>query len=141
MGRRLFLSALLALLLSVPDSASAKILARIDISQQRLHLFVNGKRAYSWPVSTGRRGYRTPLGSFRPQRLYRRYYSRKYHNSPMPYSVFFYGGYAIHGTTYLRSLGRPASHGCIRLHPRNAALFFNLIQRHGRGSTRIVITR
>ena len=59
----------------------------------------------------------------------------------MPYSVFFYGGYAIHGTTYLRSLGRPASHGCIRLHPRNAARFFGLIQRHGRGNTRIVITR
>ncbi|MGI9383910.1 MAG: L,D-transpeptidase [Methyloligellaceae bacterium] len=141
MSRSVFLSALLALLLVVPTQASAKILARIDLSQQRLHLFVNGARAYSWPVSTARRGYRTPLGSFRPQRLHRRYYSRKYHGSPMPYSVFFYGGYAIHGTTYLRSLGRPASHGCIRLHPRNAAVFFSLIQRHGRGNTRIVISR
>jgi lipoprotein-anchoring transpeptidase ErfK/SrfK len=88
-------------------------------------------------VSTARRGYYTPRGSFRPQLLKRMHYSSKYENSPMPYSVFFHGGYAIHGTEYVRRLGSPASHGCIRLHTANAAAFYALIKRYGRGSTRI----
>ena len=58
----------------------------------------------------------------------------------MPNSVFFLGGYAIHGTGHLKALGRPASHGCIRLHPQNAARLFGLIQKHGLGATRITIT-
>lgn len=124
-----------------PAAAKSRILAKIDLSQQRLHVYVNGQKRYSWAVSTARRGYRTPTGSFRPQRLYRRYYSRRYHGSPMPHSVFFYRGYAIHGTNHVKSLGRPASHGCIRLHPSNAARFYSLIQAHGRSQTRIVITR
>ncbi len=68
------------------------------------------------------------------------WYSRKYDNSPMPYSVFYYGGYAIHGTNYVKRLGRPASHGCIRLQTANAATFYSLVQRHGRADTRIVVT-
>lgn len=94
-----------------------------------------------WPVSTARRGYRTPIGTFRPGRMYKRYFSKKYHGSPMPHSVFFYGGYAIHGTNAIRSLGRPASHGCIRLHPENARRLFSMIKRHGKRNARIVITR
>jgi lipoprotein-anchoring transpeptidase ErfK/SrfK len=88
-------------------------------------------------VSTARRGYYTPRGSFRPKVLKRMHYSSKYENSPMPYSVFFHGGYAIHGTEYVRRLGSPASHGCIRLHTVNAAALYSLIKRYGRGSTRI----
>ena len=56
------------------------------------------------------------------------HYSSKYENSPMPHSIFFRGGYAIHGTGYIKSLGRPASHGCIRLHPRNAAALYQLVR-------------
>ena len=61
--------------------------------------------------------------------------------SPMPYSIFFYGGYAIHGTNYVKALGRPASHGCVRLHPSNAAALYSLVKQHGPGNTKIVITR
>jgi lipoprotein-anchoring transpeptidase ErfK/SrfK len=68
------------------------------------------------------------------------HYSSKYENSPMPHSVFFKGGYAIHGTGYIRSLGRPASHGCIRLAPGNAATLYGLIRQYGKGGTSIVIT-
>ena len=68
------------------------------------------------------------------------HYSRKYDNSPMPNSIFFLGGYAIHGTGYIKSLGRPASHGCIRLHPQNAAKLFSLVKKYGMRSTRITIT-
>jgi lipoprotein-anchoring transpeptidase ErfK/SrfK len=68
------------------------------------------------------------------------HYSQKYDNSPMPNSIFFLGGYAIHGTYYVKNLGRPASHGCIRLSPGNAAKLYGLVKRHGLGATRITIT-
>jgi lipoprotein-anchoring transpeptidase ErfK/SrfK len=104
-------------------------------------VYVDGRHAASWPVSTARRGYRTPTGTFRPGRMHRRYFSKKYHGSPMPYSVFFLGGYAIHGTNAVRALGRPASHGCVRLHTENARRLFSLIERYGKRNARIVITR
>ena len=75
-------------------------------------------------------GYRTPNGTYRPQRLARKWFSRKYDWSPMPYSIFFDGGYAIHGSYEISHLGRPASHGCIRLHPENAAVLFALVKEH-----------
>jgi lipoprotein-anchoring transpeptidase ErfK/SrfK len=91
-------------------------------------------------VSTARGGYVTPTGNFRPTRLERVWFSRKYDNSPMPNSVFFKGGYAIHGTQYVKSLGRPASHGCVRLHPDNARTLYNLVQSTGAKNTAIRIT-
>lgn len=131
----------LALLAASSTFAAASVVAKIDLSQQKMRVYVNGKMSYSWRVSTARRGYRTPLGSYRPKILKRMHYSSKYNNSPMPHSVFFRGGYAIHGTNHLRSLGRPASHGCVRLHPANARRLYNLIRRHGKRNTRIVIQR
>ena len=124
------------------SSASAgSVVARVDLSEQRMYVSIAGKPTYSWPVSTARRGYVTPVGSYRPTRLHRRWYSRKYNNSPMPHSIFFRGGYAIHGTNALKSLGRPASHGCVRLAPGNAATLFQLVSSYGPRNTRIVITR
>lgn len=119
----------------------ASALAVISLSQQRMDVSVDGTPVYSWPVSTARPGYVTPRGTFRPIRTERMWYSRKYDMSPMPFAVFFRGGYAIHGTQYLRSLGRPASHGCVRLHPANAAIFYRLVREQGLRNTRIVITR
>jgi lipoprotein-anchoring transpeptidase ErfK/SrfK len=115
--------------------------ASIDLSAQAMTVTVDGLHYATWRVSTARSGYHTPIGSFRPYLLKRMHYSSRYENSPMPYSVFFHGGYAIHGTGYLKSLGRPVSHGCVRLHPRNAALLYRLVRNHGMGSTRIVIHR
>lgn len=131
----------LVFLLFAAPSQAADVVAEVNITTQRLDVWVDGQRQYSWPVSTARRGYRSPVGSYRPQRMYRRYFSRKYDNSPMPYAIFFHGGYAIHGTTDLKRLGRPASHGCIRLHPGHAARLFTLVQTNGKNNTRIVITR
>lgn len=119
-------------------SRAASIVAKVDVSEQLMRVYVNGKRFYTWRVSTGRGRYHTPRGSYRPTFLKRMHYSSKYNNSPMPWSIFFKGGYAIHGTNYIKSLGRPASHGCIRLHPAAARELYNLVKRnHGR--TRIVI--
>lgn len=127
---------------AAPASAgAAAVVARIDLSRQTMTVSVNGMPQYSWPVSTARRGYVTPTGAYRPQRMYRSYFSRKYYNSPMPYSIFFNGGYAIHGSYEVSRLGAPASHGCVRLHPSNAATLYSLVQSYGAGNTLILITR
>ena len=120
-------------------SAVAGVVARIDISKQTMTVSDNGRVLYSWRVSTGRKPYRTPRGTFRPTRMHKMWYSRKYDNAPMPHSIFFYGGYAIHGTNHVRSLGRPASHGCVRLHPSNARALYNLVRRRGPGNTHIIL--
>ncbi|QPF88386.1 L,D-transpeptidase [Bradyrhizobium genosp. L] len=125
---------------SALSPARADVVVHIDKSSQRMEVSVDGAPRYSWPVSTGRSGYGTPNGVFHPQMMARRWFSRKYYNSPMPYSIFFHGGFAIHGTNDLARLGGPASHGCVRLHPSHAAALYGLVEREGRGSTRIEIT-
>ena len=137
--RKLFLAALFVACATANASAGV-VVARIDISNQTMTVSEDGNVLYSWSVSTARRGYRTPRGSFRPVRMHKMWYSRKYDNSPMPYSIFFHGGYAIHGTNAVKSLGSPASHGCIRLHPSNAKTLYNLVQAHGSANTRIILT-
>ncbi len=119
--------------------AEASIVITVDKSAQRLSVMVNGTERYEWPVSTARRGYLTPNGTYRPQRLERKWFSRKYDWSPMPYSIFFHDGYAIHGSYEISHLGAPASHGCIRLHPEHAAILFALVKKDV-GDTRIVVT-
>lgn len=121
------------------SAANANVTVRIDISAQTMTVDVDGDRYATWKVSTARSGYYTPRGSFKPYVLKKMHYSRKYDNSPMPHSIFFRGGYAIHATSYVKSLGRPASHGCIRLAPQNAAELYGLVQQHGMKSTRITI--
>jgi lipoprotein-anchoring transpeptidase ErfK/SrfK len=135
--RSLVLAALVFALATT--GASAGIIARIDISTQTMTVLEDGKLLYSWSVSTARKGYRTPRGTFRPVRMHKMWYSRKYDMSPMPYSIFFSGGYAIHGTDHTSYLGRPASHGCVRLHPSNARTLYMLVQARGAGNTRIVL--
>jgi len=118
---------------------SASLVARVDVSNQTMTVSKNGRVIHRWRVSTARSGYWTPRGTWSPKRLHRMWYSRKYEMSPMPYSVFYHGGYAIHGTNYVKSLGRPASHGCIRLQTGNAAQFYALVQQVGRANTRITV--
>ncbi len=129
-----------ALCTAVPASAGT-VVAQIDVSTQRMTVKVNGKTAYNWSVSTARQGYRTPIGSFRPKRLEKMWYSTIYDNAPMPYSIFFLGGYAVHGTNATGRLGMPASHGCVRLATGNAARLYSLVRQHGMGNMRIVVTR
>jgi lipoprotein-anchoring transpeptidase ErfK/SrfK len=129
----------LVAVLGLASPALAGVVARVSLASQRMVLIVDGRVEAVWKVSTAGRGYRTPRGSYRPKVLRRMHYSSKYENAPMPHSVFFRGGYAVHGTDHVRSLGRPVSHGCIRLAPRNAAMLYHLIRQHGLGATRIVI--
>jgi len=117
------------------------IVARVDLSDQRMYVYLDEKLIHTFPVSSGRRGYGTPTGQWNAYWLSPKHRSRKYNNAPMPWAVFFHGGYAVHGTTDLRNLGRPASHGCIRLHPDNAKAFFRLVQTSGKESALISIVR
>jgi lipoprotein-anchoring transpeptidase ErfK/SrfK len=120
--------------------ARADVVVQIDKSSQRMLVSVDGMMRYNWPVSTGRDGYGTPSGSFHPQSMSRHYFSRKYYNAPMPHAIFFYYGFAIHGTNDISRLGGPASHGCVRLHPSHAAALFALVERNGPRNTRIEIS-
>jgi lipoprotein-anchoring transpeptidase ErfK/SrfK len=138
--RRTILSAvLLGLTLAYPAVARAQIVAKITLSTQRMDVYINGAPRYTWRVSTARPGYRTPVGSFKPTALVRYHRSTIYDGSPMPHSIFFLRGYAIHGSYEIKHLGRPASHGCVRLHPSNAAALYSLVQKHGPGNTVIKI--
>ena len=119
--------------------AKAGVVVRVDRAAQEMMVTVDGVPYAVWAVSTARHGYRTPAGSFRPKRLEAIWYSSKYEYSAMPHSIFFAGGYAIHGTYAVASLGRAVSHGCVRLSPAHASLLFNLVGAEGRGHTRIVI--
>ncbi len=116
------------------------VVVDVDVSSQRMSVRVNGWPTGYWKVSTARPGYHTPRGTYRVTRTAAVYFSKKYDNAPMPHSVFFYGGYAVHATTSLRSLGRPASHGCVRLAPDNAEELYELVKEYGANRTRITIS-
>lgn len=98
----------------------------VSKSSQTMSVYEDGELIHNWPVSTARRGYYTPTGSFRPYLYQRMHYSKKYDNAPMPNSIFFSGGYAIHATPHVGNLGRPASHGCVRLSPTNALRLYEM---------------
>jgi len=121
MRRVVLLAALFGLLaFALPGSALAQVVAHISLSTQRMNVSIDGVPRFNWAISTARPGYRTPTGTFKPTALFRYHASTIYSGSPMPYSIFFLRGYAIHGSYETKYLGRPASHGCVRLHPSNA---------------------
>lgn len=129
----------LCFLLSIAPAA-ADLLIIVDKSSQRMSVWVDGAQRYVWKVSTGRPGYDTPSGSFRPFRLERDYFSKEWDDAPMPHAVFFTRiGHAIHGSYDTRHLGSPVSHGCIRIAPDNAALLFSLVESEGLGRTKVVV--
>lgn len=122
-----------------PKAVAPSLKITINLNKQRLTVTENGKTKHTWKISSGRRGYRTVTGTFRPKWMTRMHYSRKYDNAPMPHSIFFHGGYAIHATYATGRLGRPASHGCVRLSPGNAKKLYRLVSKHGKGRTRISV--
>jgi lipoprotein-anchoring transpeptidase ErfK/SrfK len=128
-----------ALLTIETSSASANVLISVNKNTQQMSVSVDGVPRYEFAVSTGRAGYGTPNGTYRPQWMAKSWFSKEYYNSPMPHSIFFHRGYAIHGSYEINRLGGPASHGCIRLHPENAATLFALVQREGMPATNIVV--
>lgn len=134
---RASMAAALASLLA--SGAGAHVLIDVDKSSQQMTVSVDGTPRYHFVVSTGRPGLGTPSGTFHPERMEPTWFSKEYYNSPMPHSIFFHGGFAIHGSYEINALGGPASHGCIRLHPDNAATLYALVQQQGMAATTIVV--
>ena len=118
-----------------------RVVAVVSLSQQMMEVSVDGRPTFAWKVSTGDKAHLTPTGSFKPTRMHEMWHSKKYDNAPMPHSVFFSGGYAVHATYAIKRLGHPASHGCVRLHPDNAADFYQLVETFGPANTRIMIVK
>jgi len=129
-----------ALLVASLGPAHANVVIAVDKSHQRMSVSVDGALRYQWVVSTGRANFGTPNGTYRPVRMAVKWFSKEYYNSPMPHSIFFHNGYAIHGSYEISQLGGPASHGCVRLHPGNAATLFALVKAEGMGSTVIQVS-
>ena len=113
----------------------------VDLSDQQMTLRRDGAVEYVWPVSTARAGKVTPIGTFTPYLMRRTHYSSLYNNAPMPWSIFFRGNYAIHGTTAVDRLGAPASAGCIRLAPENAQTLYLIVQEAGMQNARVVVVQ
>jgi lipoprotein-anchoring transpeptidase ErfK/SrfK len=139
--RRWLFSVLMAGVFAVASApaAQADVRVEIDRSTQTMNVSLDGQHLYSWQVSTGRPGWSTPPGVFHPQFMAARWFSHIFNNAPMPYSIFYRGSFAIHGTADIARLGSPASHGCIRLHPNDAAVLFDLVQKQGMRNTTIVV--
>jgi lipoprotein-anchoring transpeptidase ErfK/SrfK len=116
--------------------AKAEVFITIDKSDQTMYVETLTD-TYEWPISTGREGYNTPSGEYRPYLLKKLHYSKKYDNAPMPWSIFFHEGYAIHATGEVERLGSPASHGCVRLELKNARWLYRLIDESGKENTYI----
>lgn len=139
-GKAVILALALALSFAGPAVAE-RVEVRVSISHQVMTVYHEGRRLFDWPVSTAKAGKITPLGSYRPEFLSRNHRSKRYNNAPMPFAIFYDGNYAIHGTDQIKRLGRPASHGCVRLDPKNARILFEMVRYEGLENTRVVIVQ
>ena len=139
MCRRVVLIAIGLVSTVYATNAEARLDLYVDKTTQRIAVVQDGYMRYVWPVSTGRDGYATPNGTYAPERLERSWFSKAYYDAPMPYSIFFHNGYAIHGSYDIARLGGPASHGCIRLYPQHAAILFGMVEQEGPANTTIVV--
>jgi lipoprotein-anchoring transpeptidase ErfK/SrfK len=133
-------AAILCLQFHAAFANAGMLVAEVSIPTQTMTVTQDGVTKYRWKVSTARQGYVTPTGSYSATWLSRDHHSKKYDNAPMPYAVFFDGGYAVHGTFEVKHLGQPASHGCVRLQTENAAKFFSLATEAGLRNTHIIIS-
>jgi hypothetical protein len=130
-----------ALVIFFAAPASASILVNIDKTSQQMEVSVDGAQRYVWPVSTGRFGYDTPNGTFKPNRMDADHLSQEWDNAPMPHAIFFdLNGHAIHGFFDVKHLGLPVSHGCVRLSPDHAATLFDLVKEQGMKETTVIVS-
>ncbi|MDZ4088385.1 MAG: L,D-transpeptidase [Tabrizicola sp.] len=138
--RRHFAALLLALLLPGPALAE-RVVAHVSVTSQLMKVYHEGRLLYTWPVSTAKPGKITPSGTYEPEFLSKNHRSSRYNNAPMPFAIFYDGHYAIHGTDQIKRLGNPASNGCVRLHPDNAKILFNMVRAEGMENMRVVIVQ
>lgn len=139
--RRRIAAIILGLTFMSGAAFAERVVARISISTQTMLIFHEGRHIYTWPVSTAKPGKITPTGIYAPEFLSRHHRSKRYNNAPMPWAIFYDGNYAIHGTDQIRRLGKPASNGCVRLHPDHAEILFRMVKSEGMENLRVEIVR
>ncbi|MFW6079676.1 MAG: L,D-transpeptidase [Gemmatimonadota bacterium] len=118
----------------------------VNIESRRLHVYVDGRRTRSYPVAVGKPTHPTPTGRYR---ITHAVWNPWWHPpdrgwaagaSPAPpgpgnpmgrVKMYFRPLYFIHGTPDVASLGRAASHGCIRMSNADAIELARLVHRHG----------
>jgi len=139
---RRHLAALVLSLALLPGAALAdRVVARVSITNQTMEVYHEGRHIFTWSVSTAKAGKVTPTGVYKAEALSRHHRSRLYNNAPMPFAIFYDGHYAIHGTDQIKRLGAPASHGCVRLHPDNAEILFDMVKWEGMENMRVEIVQ
>lgn len=139
--RRHFAALLLGLMFLPGAALAERIVAHVSITSQEMKVYHEGRLIYTWPVSTAKAGKITPPGTFVPEVLSKYHRSKRYNGAPMPFAIFYDGNYAIHGTDQIKRLGKPASHGCVRLDPKNAKILFEMVKAEGMDNTRVVIVQ
>lgn len=137
--RRHFAALLMGLMLLPGAALAERLVAHASIESQKMNVYHEGRLLYAWQVSTAKPGSITPVGTYRPKFLSRNHRSKRYNNAPMPFAIFYDGNCAIHGTDQITRLGKPASHGCVRLDPKNAEILFEMVKAEGMENTRVVI--
>src|SRR6476659_8232973 len=129
------------LCLTLRGRGTAAVLINIDKTNQTMTVSVDGVETYEWSVSTGKAGYSTPSGTYPATSMNEIWYSKQWDNAPMPHSIFFMkDGHAIHGSLDVKNLGKPVSHGCVRISPENAATLYALVAENGLENARVVLT-
>jgi hypothetical protein len=128
------------ILLNAGPAYAAQVLVSINENSQEMTVSIDGQQEYVWPVSTGTRHHETPTGIYKPFRMEEDHFSEEWDDAPMPHSIFFTRlGHAIHATEHVDNLGRPASHGCVRLAPEDAATLYALVEEAGMANTTVVV--
>jgi lipoprotein-anchoring transpeptidase ErfK/SrfK len=116
-----------------PPAAAVRVI--VSIPRQKAFVYRGGALIATSPVSTGKRGHETPVGTFRIIQKAVRHRSNIYANAPMPYmQKITHYGVALHAG---HLPGYPASHGCIRLPWGFARKLYGMTD----GSTRVTVTR
>jgi lipoprotein-anchoring transpeptidase ErfK/SrfK len=89
----------------------------VDISEQRLRAWEGDQTVFDYTVSTGKPGFRTLPGTFSVYRKYEETRMRGYdYDTPdVPWTMYYSGGFAIHGAYWHEDFGTPVSHGCVNL--------------------------
>ncbi len=103
----------------------------IDLSQQKLYGWEGRRLIHSFRISTGKKSTPTPRGRFRirSKHRYNRMRGRGYDIPNVPYAMYFYRGYAIHGAFWHNRFGTPVSHGCVNLPVYQARQLFRWANR------------
>jgi len=115
---------------AAPSTPNSNRWILVELSQQRLTAYENGAAVRSVTVSTGLPNTPTVVGNFN---VYTKLPEQTmsgpgYYLPGVPYVMYFYQGYAIHGTYWHNNFGQPMSHGCVNLPTADAEWIYNFAE-------------